>query len=231
MFDIRSNQPERIDTGDYTPEEYETFLREIAFINRHFGDARALKQTLLDDIQRSDLREFSVLDVGCGSGELLRLIAEFADETKRNARLVGLDLNSISSTMTHEWSGDHPEIVSIQGDALRLPFSDGAFDYAISSLFFHHLTDEQIIVALREMSRVGRRGIVVIDLNRDPIAYISYKIFCFVFRISPLVRHDGSLSIKKGFLPIELEQLAAKAGLQDGSAKNCSPGRVVLKNF
>lgn len=228
MFDIRSNEPERIDTGDYTPEEYATFLREIAFINRYLGDGRALKQTLLSDIENDDVRSFSVLDVGCGSGELLRMIAEFARETGRKTSLTGVDLNAISSDTTQNESRAFGEIVSVQGDALKLPFADDSFDYAISSLFFHHLTDEQIVTALREMSRVARRGIVVIDLNRDPIAYIGYKIFCVVFRISRLVRHDGSLSIKKGFLPDELRHLGVSAGLDKCVAEHVSPGRVVL---
>lgn len=228
MFDVRSNEPERIDTGDYTPEEYKRFLKEIAFINRHLGDARALKQTLLEDIERDDVREFSVLDVGCGSGELLRLIAEFARESDRLASLVGIDLNPISSETTQSESKEFSEIASVRGDALRLPFADGSFDYAISSLFFHHLTDPQIVVALKEMSRVARRGVIVIDLHRDPIAFVGYKIFCFAFRISELVRHDGSLSIRKGFLPAELKQLGASAGLDRCAVGQVSPGRVVM---
>ena len=228
MFDKRATEPERIDIGDYTPEEYQTFLREIAFINRHFGDGRALKKTLLHEIEENDLRELSVLDVGCGSGELLRMIAEFARETGRKASLTGVDLNSISSTTTQNESREFSEIVSVQGDALALPFTDKSFDFAISSLFFHHLTDEQIVVALREMSRVARRGIVVIDLHRDPVAYVGYKILCAVFRISPLVRHDGSLSIKKGFRTEELKRLGVSAGLDESVAEHVTPGRVVL---
>jgi ubiquinone/menaquinone biosynthesis C-methylase UbiE len=228
VFDQRSNEPERIDTGDYTPEEYETFLKEIAFINRHFGDKRALEKSLLSEIESTDLREFSVLDVGCGSGELLRIIATFAEKSGRRARLTGLDLNEISSSATREWSSDFSAIDSIQGDALRLPFADDAFDYAISSLFFHHLTDEQIVEVLREMSRVARRGVFVIDLNRDPIAFVSYKILCFVFRISELVRHDGSLSIKKGFLPDEMLKLGLAAGIDGCEVDLVSPARVVL---
>jgi hypothetical protein len=78
------------------------------------------------------------------------------------------------------------------------------------------------------MSRVARRGIVVIDLHRDPVAYVGYKIFCFVFRISELVRHDGSLSIKKGFRTEELWGLATSAQLGSASTSKVSPGRVVL---
>jgi SAM-dependent methyltransferase len=229
VFEVRSNEPERIDTGDYTPDEYKRFLKEIAFINRYLGDGRALKQTLLEEIEECDLHEFSVLDVGCGSGELLRMIAEFARAKNRTVSLTGLDLNPISSETTQAESAEFSEIDTVQGDALSLPFADDAFDYAISSLFFHHLTDEQIVVALREMSRVARRGIVVIDLHRDPVAYVGYKLFCFAFRISELVRHDGSLSIKKGFLPAELKQLGISAGLNGCVAEHTSPGRVVLR--
>jgi ubiquinone/menaquinone biosynthesis C-methylase UbiE len=228
VFETRSNQPERIDTGDYTPDEYKTFLREIAFINRYLGDSSALKKNLLDRIEQIDLREFSVLDVGCGSGELLRQIAEFARASGRAVALTGVDLNTMSSEATRDRSEGFPEVSSIQADALNLPFANAAFDFAISSLFLHHLAESEIVVVLKEMARVSRRGIVVIDLNRDPIAYVSYKVFCFVFRISRLVREDGSLSIRKGFLPSELETLAAAAGLNNFSAKNCSPGRVVL---
>ena len=89
-----------------------------------------------------------------------------------------------------------------------LPFSDASFDFAISSLFFHHLTDEQIVIALREMNRVARRGVFVIDLHRHPAAYFLYKLFCTAFRISPLVRQDGALSIRKGFRVDDLRLLA-----------------------
>jgi ubiquinone/menaquinone biosynthesis C-methylase UbiE len=230
VFEKRSTEPERIDTGDYTPEEYATFLREIAFVNRYFGDRRALRKTLLREIERDDLREFSVLDVGCGSGELLRIIAEFAEATERKASLTGIDLNPISSSTTRSASQKFPEIVSVQGDALRLPFPDDAFDFAVSSLFFHHLTDEQILIALKEMSRVARRGIIVIDLHRHPMAYVLYKIFCVVFRISPLVRHDGSLSILKGFRAGEFETIAEKGGLTNANVVLSSPFRVVLSS-
>lgn len=227
MFEHRAKELERIDTGDYTPQEYATFLREIAFINRHFGDGRALKKTLLREIEVNDLREFSVLDVGCGSGELLRIIAAFAESSGRTATLVGIDNNSISSSTTQTESREFRQISSVQGDAFQLPFDEGTFDYSISSLFFHHLSDEQIPTVLKEMSRVAKRGVIVIDLHRDPVAFVGYMILCFVFRISQLVRHDGSLSIRKGFRVEELQRMGLSVGLNCVAATS-SPGRVVL---
>ena len=205
MFEKRSTNPERIDTGDYTPDEYATFLREIRFINRYLGDARALRKSLFREIERSNLLEFSVLDVACGSGELLRQTAKFSRKTKRNARLTGIDLHELSFPAAVEKDAvAFSQIEYVRGDAFRLPFSDGAFDYAISSLFFHHLTDTQIPRVLKEMTRVARRGVFVIDLHRHPAAYYLYRLFCTVFRISPLVSQDGSLSVLKGFRPDEL---------------------------
>jgi ubiquinone/menaquinone biosynthesis C-methylase UbiE len=228
VFEIRSNEPERIDTGDYTEEEYRTFLREIRFINRWIGDRWALKKTLLKEIEESGVSEFSVLDVGAGSGELLKEIALFARKANRKARLVGLDLNPLSAESIGSEGERFREINSIQGDALNLPFPDDIFDYAICSLFTHHFTDDGVVNILQEMKRVSRRGIIVIDLERDRNAYFWYKVFCAAFRISELVRHDGLLSITKGFQPDELSKLGRSAELDNVVTGKSFPGRVTL---
>jgi ubiquinone/menaquinone biosynthesis C-methylase UbiE len=231
VFKHRSTKLERIDTGDYTPAEYERFLREIRFINQRLGDRAALEKTLLREIERANLKEFSVLDVGAGSGELLGVIAQFARDGKRKAELVGLDLNELSVKEIASEAERFPEIRVIRGDALRLPFENGSVDYAICSLFTHHLTDEQVVRVLPEMSRVSRCGIVVIDLERSAKAWMLYQLFCLAFRISPLVRQDGSLSIQKGFRLEELRGFAKSAGLGDVIVDRHAPYRVVLNTL
>jgi ubiquinone/menaquinone biosynthesis C-methylase UbiE len=231
VFKTRATKPERIDTGDYTPEEYKRFLKEIRFINQRLGERSALEKTLLFEITKLDLKEFSVLDVGAGSGELLGVIAEFARRDNRKATLLGLDMNELAVKEIAAESKTYSEINSIRGDAIRLPFADGTFDYAICSLFTHHLTDEQIGEVLPEMSRVAGRGIVVIDLERSVKAWVLYQLFCAAFRISPLVRQDGSLSIRKGFRSEEMRKLAYAAGLKNISVEKHAPYRVVMKTF
>lgn len=228
MFEVRSNEPERIDTGDYTEEEYRTFLREIRFINRWIGDRWALQKSLLARIAQLELKEFSVLDVGAGSGEILTEIARFARRRKSKSFLVGLDLNEMAVESIGATRETYGEIDSVRGDALNLPFADGAFDYAICSLFTHHFTDDGVIEIMREMKRVSRRGVYVIDLHREQGAYRMYKLFCAVFRISKLVRDDGLLSIKKAFQPEELQELAKRAGLTSVETSTVFPARVVV---
>jgi ubiquinone/menaquinone biosynthesis C-methylase UbiE len=227
VFEKRSTDLERIDTGDYTPAEYERFLEEIRFINRFTGDLRVLKKTLFKEIERAGLNEFSVLDVGAGSGELLGAVAGHAQKTGKKGMLVGLDLNAISAESIKRESS---EISAVRADALRLPFEDGAFDYAICSLFTHHLTDDVAVHVLKEMKRVSRRGMYAIDLHRHPVAYALYKVFCAAFRISPLVRQDGSLSILRSFKPSELLELAEKAGIENAAVERHFIYRLALRS-
>jgi len=229
MFETRSDKLERIDTGDYTAEEYDVFLREIRLVNRFAGDIRALKKSLLKEVETKNLEAFSVLDIGAGSGELLRTIADFSRKRNRKFQLLGLELNARSANAIREESKNYAEIKSVRADALHLPFADNSVDYAICSLFTHHFTDETIVKILDEMNRVASRKIYVIDLHRHRVARIFYKIFCIAFRISRLVREDGSLSILRSFKPDELERLGQKAELKNVSVKRCFPFRLVLE--
>src|SRR5437016_9369637 len=96
-FRHRSLEPENLDKGTYTAEEYEGCLVELRRVNEWLGDASALRDSLLKDIEHRDLKSFSVLDVGAGSGELLRVAAQWARDTNRQAFLVGLELNQRSA--------------------------------------------------------------------------------------------------------------------------------------
>jgi ubiquinone/menaquinone biosynthesis C-methylase UbiE len=229
VFKTRSDKLEFIDTGDYTPEEYAGCLAELRRVNRWLGDETALKNSLLREIESENLREFSVLDVGAGSGEMLRFIAGFARQQKRKTKLCGLDFNQFSAVSIREESKDFSEILAVRGNALNLPFGDKAFDYVICSLFTHHLKNEMIVEALRERRRVARRKIFVIDLHRHWLAYYSYITIGKIFLHNRLVRHDGALSILRSFKPEELKDLARKAELENAVVKRHFPFRLVLQ--
>lgn len=227
-FRQRSQRLEYIDTGDYTPEEYEGCIGELQLVNRWMGDAHSLKTTLLREIETQGLRSFSVLDVGAGSGELLRVVATWARQTKRQFRAVGLELNERSAESINEESERFDEISGVRGNALQLPFSDAQFDYVICSLFTHHFVDEQVVRILSEMSRVARRRIFVIDLHRHPIAYLLYTTVGKLVLHNRLLRHDGALSILRSFKSDEMLALAQRAGLRDVQLERRFPYRLVL---
>jgi ubiquinone/menaquinone biosynthesis C-methylase UbiE len=227
-FKRRSYELEHIDTGNYTAAEYEDCIGELQLVNRWLGDAHTLKSTLFREVSAAGLKDFSLLDVGAGSGELLRVTAAWARETRRTVRAVGLELNERSASSILEESRDFPEVSSVRGDALSLPFADADFDYVICSLFTHHFRNEQVVQILREMKRVARRRIIVIDLHRHPVAYFLYTTIAKVILKNRLIRHDGALSILRSFKADELFELAKRAGLRDALVERHFPFRLAL---
>jgi ubiquinone/menaquinone biosynthesis C-methylase UbiE len=227
-FRQRSYELENIDKGTYTPEEYEGCLVELQRVNEWLGDAKALRGSLLKEIERKDLRSFSVLDVGAGSGELLRVTAKWARATNRLASLVGLELNERSAAAILEESRDFSEISAVHANGLALPFPDRCFDYVIQSLTLHHFDDTGAVSVIREMGRVAARGIFVIDLHRNPVAYFFYTTVGRLFLHNRLIREDGALSILRSFTPEEMEELGHEAGLAHVTVEKLFPSRLVL---
>ncbi|MBA2339900.1 MAG: methyltransferase domain-containing protein [Pyrinomonadaceae bacterium] len=227
-FRERSRELEHLDLGDYTATEYEGCLVELRRINRFLGDAGALRKSLFPSIERAGAKDFSVLDVGAGSGELLREVARWARVKSLKATLTGLELNARSARAIREESRSFAEISAVRGDALCLPFEANSFDYVICSLFTHHFAEEGIVAVLREAQRVARRRIFVIDLHRHPLAYYFYTTIGRAFFRNRLVREDGALSILRGFKPDELKILAHRAQLTDARVERRFPFRLVL---
>jgi ubiquinone/menaquinone biosynthesis C-methylase UbiE len=228
QFSQRSYELEHIDKGDYTPEEYEGCLAELRRVNRWLGDLSALRRSVLPDIERDGARAFTLLDVGAGTGELLREVALAARSRDATARLLGLELNARAAEGLLEESREFPEIASVRSDAMRLPFADGAFDYVMCSLFTHHFRDDACVEVFKEMARVARRRVYCIDLHRHPVAYYFYTTVGRIILHNRLVREDGALSILRAFRPEELRRLGERAGLKEVKVERRFPYRLVL---
>ncbi len=227
-FQERSDELEHLDTGQYTSEEYEGCLLELKRVNRWLGDVSALRHSLIPEIVRAEIREFLLLDVGAGSGELLRVVADWARKEKRQVRLTGLELNARSAQAILLESQDYDVISSVRGDARNLPFADNEFDYVVSSLLLHHFQDAIAVTVLREMSRVASRGVFVIDLHRHPLAYYAYTTLGNLFFQNRLIREDGALSILRSFKPNDLRILAEAADWENITVQRKFPFRLVL---
>lgn len=228
QFRQRSLELEHLDKGDYTAEEYEGCIVELQRVNRWLGDASALRDSLLTEIEKVNLQNFSVLDVGAGSGELLRVVADWARQSGRKAQLTGVELNARSVREISASATKFPEITAIRGDAFQLPFIDNQFDYALCSLFTHHFKNADVVGILRELSRVSTRGVFVIDLHRHPVAYFFYTTIGRLFLHNRLIREDGALSILRSFTPGELLALAQRAELVSPRVERHFPYRLVL---
>jgi ubiquinone/menaquinone biosynthesis C-methylase UbiE len=208
-FSARLQTEELMDDLSRPLEEFDQAYRELASINRKLGGIRAIERFLP---QRSGL---SVLDVAAGGCDIGDALVE-----SRRCRVVSLDLNPMGLRHSRH-------TMPVVGDGTVLPFRDGTFDAVICSLSFHHLTDEQCAQVLREMWRTSRGCVLVNDLHRHPVAYISIRILADLFSKSVMVKNDGPVSVRRAFRPSDLKEIARKAGIQ-AEVHRSFPFRLVL---
>ena len=219
-FAHRSTELERLDRGEYTPSEYARWQREMVYIHAMFGEERALNRTLLRDIKSNGTPKFSVLDVGAGSGTLLKKVREWCGD--RESLFVGAERHDVAAKSISD-----NQLSSVQCDALHLPFASRSFDYVLCSLFMHHLNDDDSVSFLNEIGRVAQKRIYVVDLNRSAFAYYVYKLFG-LFVLQKFTREDGALSILRSRTPEELSALAARAGLSNIKVERSFVNRLIM---
>lgn len=199
--------PERLDSA--TPAEAALNLAEIAFLNRWFG-GHAISRSLLRRFVSSNER-FTLLDIGAASGDIARALSGAFPQ----ARITCLDLLPRNLTLAPA-----PRLAA---DAFALPFRPGSFDFVHCSLFLHHFSDTQVIELLAAMHRTARRSVILQDLERHPLAYRFLPLTRPLFRWSPLVLHDGPVSVAAAFTPAELLSLAHRAGLSSARIRRHFP--------
>jgi ubiquinone/menaquinone biosynthesis C-methylase UbiE len=153
-----------------------------------------------------------ILDVATGSADVPLAIVRWADRRGFDVRVVGVDLHETTCRLAREQTRHEPRIRIVRGDALNLPFDAGSFDYAITSLFLHHLSDADAAAALAGMDRAARRGVIVGDLLRSRRAYAWITLFTlFADRIA---RHDGRVSVAQAFNRSEAMALRDRSELR-----------------
>jgi ubiquinone/menaquinone biosynthesis C-methylase UbiE len=120
-------------------------------------------------------------------------------------------------------------VPKVAGDAFRLPFRPGSFDYVFCSLFLHHFQDMDVVRLLRGFGEVARKGVLVIDLERNPIPYYFIAWSRPLLGWDPVTVHDGAISVEAAFHRKELEDLAREAGLRNPRARVFRPAfRIAL---
>ena len=206
----RSEATEIMDDFEMVGETLRSSLDQLAVINRWLGGNSVtlggLKE-LLEDLPTSvPLR---ILDLGCGNGDLLRVVAKWGRKTGRPLELIGIDGNAFTVNYAQELSHDFPEI-SYRAEMIPSPFlAEANYDVVLCTLFLHHFTTEDLQNLLMLLSKQAKTGIVINDLHRSRIAYFLFNLIT-LFIPNRMVREDGLTSILRGFKKQELLVLGEK---------------------
>jgi ubiquinone/menaquinone biosynthesis C-methylase UbiE len=219
---------ELLDRSGNPDDEVRGNLRDLERLNRYFGGARTVLLHLGRLMNNSPGSSVSVLDIGTGGADIPRTICRWARRHRISLSVEAIDRSDQVLSAAREWSADYPEIRLRREEVPPLPYPDRSFDYVIASLLFHHLTGAQGVSLLGEMRRVARRGLIVADLLRSRSAWVIAMLAAWTLSANRLTRHDGPLSVRRGFRPEELLHLATRARVAGATASRHPWFRIAL---
>lgn len=149
----------------------------------------------------------TLLDVGAGTGRLTRAVARAAERRGARVRLVILDRRLTHLAVAGERRASTDRLLRVAASVEALPFRDGAFDWTVSNLVFHHFGARENREILTEMRRCSRRGTAVVDLRRSRLAPWLARLLFPLLGIGQVARHDGLLSLAQSWTVPEVEEL------------------------
>lgn len=191
---------------------YQRCLTDLAALNRLTLTHRPVLRWLAKATRRlAPGAAFSVLDVAYGQGDLLRAIAAWAEQKDLKAILSGIDLNPRSASAARGATPSSMQINYLTGDIFEYVPAEKP-DFIVSSQFTHHLDDAEIVRLLDWFEKNAGMGWYITDLHRHPVAYYGFPLLAGLLRWHRIVRHDGMISIARGFRKREWQALLARAG-------------------
>ena len=204
----RSSEMEIMD--DFTMEGalFRDTLDKLEIINRFLGGnsvtINGLKNLLKN---QSKNKTITIVDLGCGNGDILRDVAKFGRKNNYSFNLIGIDANLAAIEYAKELSKEYSELSFKTIDILSEDFKKQSYDVVLCTLFLHHFKNEELISFLKKTTDKATIGVVVNDLHRHKLAYYLFKLIGFFIK-NKMVRQDGLTSVLRAFKREDLENIA-----------------------
>lgn len=214
----RSEAPEIMDDFNLEGEILRDALDKIAGINRLLGGNKVTLQGVEYLLRtrpagNGGTEELTILDVGCGNGDMLRALADYAAQKQLKFKLLGIDANQFTINHARQLSADYPNISYRSSDIFDEIKQDRVYDVILCTLTLHHFKDEEIITLMKGFKARSALGIVVNDLHRSKIAYYLFTGLCFLFGLNQMSKDDGLVSILRGFKKQDLQSYSRQLNL------------------
>lgn len=188
----RSTLPEKMDDPSVPRHEVEQALRELENVNKYLGGYSVILDAL-EKLSRKK-KEISIMDIGCGGGDVLRKIASWAKNRNLEVTLIGVDCNPLMTQYAKSMSLNFPNISYRTISVWDL--SETA-DITMNSLFCHHFDDNDLVRLIRKMNELSTYAVVINDIHRHWFAYHSIKWITGTFSKTYLVKYDAPLSVAR----------------------------------
>ncbi len=216
----RTDLEESMDDFSMDNDGLVTALNDIARINQLLGGNSVTLEgvkTLIKDLPKD--KTVTIMDFGCGSGDMLRMLSKFGKENNLNFQLIGIDANEATIRHAEKCSEEFENITYLAEDIFLYDFSKYNIDIALITLTLHHFKDDEILKIMRVILNLVKKGIVVNDLQRSKLAYRLFQAIIFIFRLEKMTAEDGLISILRGFKRKDLEKFSKELGFKKYSIK------------
>lgn len=212
----RTQEPEIMDDFSLEGEELRDALDKIASINQLLGGNKLTLEGVEELLQKADkTKTITIADVGCGNGDMLRMLSAYAKKKGYSFRLIGVDANRFTVTYAEKLSKDFPDIEYKCIDIFKEEFESLKYDIVLCTLTLHHFKDDEILKIITTFNRNASIGVVINDLHRSKMAYRLFEMLCRIFALNRMSREDGLVSILRGFKKEELEAFAKKLNIKN----------------
>jgi len=196
-----------MDNPNLDQESFRTAYLDINRCNSLLGGMSITINAIRKLIKKHPQKSYTIFDMGCGDGFMLRKIAQTFEKEPISLSLVGIDLREDIIAIAQEASTAYPAIEYRRADILELDELEGC-DILLCTLTMHHFEDKNIARFIQKFSELARLGTVVNDLQRSKLAYHLFQLFSFFLLRTTIAKEDGLISIRKGFRKLELTKLA-----------------------
>lgn len=221
-------EPEVMDDPLLDSERHLAALHGLARMNALSASARILWRPLQRLIREQPTRSLRVLDIATGSGDVPLQLWRRAKHSGVDLEVTCLDRSGRALDVARQRAaevGAHFAFCQLDVRHAELP---GEFDVVTTSLFLHHLDDEEAVRLLRKMKTAARRRVLVHDLVRSTyglwLAYLATRLFSR----SDVVHVDALRSVRAAFTIDEARCLAMNAGLINATIERRWPCRYLL---
>jgi 2-polyprenyl-3-methyl-5-hydroxy-6-metoxy-1,4-benzoquinol methylase len=200
---------EMMDRPQPVSPELERDLERIRQLNRWFGSYRLVLGFIRRWIKRGNRAR--IADLATGSGDIPRLIADYARRIGAHVEIDALDRQPATLEIARKLSTGYPEISHTQANVLECD-SAQAYDIVLCTLTLHHFSDDDAIRLLRRCREISKKFVLVSDLRRGFLLKAGvYFLTALIFR-EPMTRYDARLSAARAFSFSEMHDLAVHAG-------------------
>ncbi len=218
-FSQRSTEEEIMDDLNSGGEIINQTLRELETINRLLGGNRVTLDGIRKLIDPAVEKTWKIVDIGCGGGDILKLIAKWGRKEGIKLQLVGIDANPNVIAFAEGNCQDFPEISFQTLDIFSSEFRELEFDILTATLFFHHFQDDQLADFIKQADEKAQVGIVINDLHRHWLAYYSINLLTSLFSKSSMVKNDAGISVLRSFKRTDWKDILESAELDNYSLK------------